>query len=192
MEGWDEQYLQGRTKWILTQKGAGSQKEKQAEGEEAADAGLAEQDFCQTSLVLMKWFLNFFNVPPSTVLYTLTHLNCNFPSAERPVVFRWRGHSSAEWGRDRKIQNWGKFDRKNIQNWSDFLCDTSVNFGCRPWLTVQELLRKYGFGSWTKPEEVWRGRNISKVSVIITTILLSKKWPYATKKGRSKATPICH
>ena len=47
-------YLQGRTKRILTQEGAGSQKEKQAEGEEAADAGLAEQDFCQTSLVLMK------------------------------------------------------------------------------------------------------------------------------------------
>ena len=85
-----------------------------------------------------------------------------------------------------------KFYRKNIQNWSEFLCDTSVNFTCRPWLTVQELLRKYGFGSWTKPEEVWRGRNISRVSVIITTILLSKKWPYATKKGRSKATPICH
>merc|ERR1712173_526801 len=31
---------------------------------------------------------------------------------------------------------------------------------------IEELLRKYGFGSWTKPEEVWRGRNISRVSVI--------------------------
>ena len=150
MESWDEQYLQGRTKWILTQEGAGSQKEKQAEGEEAADAGLAEQDFCQTSLVLMKWFLNFFNVPPSTVLYTLTHLNCNFPLAERPVVFRWRGHSSAEWGRDGKIQNWGKILPK--KSWAKFFCDISVNWGCRPWLMiVQELLRKYGCCSWTKP-----------------------------------------
>merc|ERR1712109_368509 len=26
---------------------------------------------------------------------------------------------------------------------------------------IEELLRKYGFGIWTKPEEVWRGRNIS-------------------------------
>ena len=78
-------------------------------------------------------------------------------------------------------------------NKKKYITHTSVNFVCRPWLmTVQELLRKYGFGSWTKPEEVWRGRNISRVSVIITTILLSKKWPYATKKGRSKATPICH
>jgi len=39
---------------------------------------------------------------------------------------------------------------------------------------IEELLRKYGFGSWTRPEEVWRGRNISRVSVIITTILLKK------------------
>jgi len=31
---------------------------------------------------------------------------------------------------------------------------------------IEELLRKYGFGSWTKPEEVWRGRNISRVSEI--------------------------
>jgi len=31
---------------------------------------------------------------------------------------------------------------------------------------IEELLRKYGFGSWTKPEEVWRGRNISRGSEI--------------------------
>ena len=192
MEGWDEQYLQGRTKWILTQEGAGSQKEKQAEGEEAADAGLAEQDFCQTSLVLMKWFLNFWMSHPAQCctlwpISTATSPQQNSRSSSADEVTALQNEGGMERS---KIEV--KFYRKNIQNWSEFLCDTSVNFACRPWLTVQELLRKYGFGSWTKPEEVWRGRNISRVSVIITTILLSKKWPYATKKGRSKATPICH
>ena len=77
-------------------------------------------------------------------------LNRNFLSAERPVVFRWRGHSSAEWGRDGKIQNWGKILPK--KSWAKFFCDISVNWGCRPWLMiVQELLRKYGCCSWTKP-----------------------------------------
>ena len=37
---------------------------------------------------------------------------------------------------------------------------------------VQELLKKYGFGRWTKPEEVWKGRNISRLSVIITMIMI--------------------
>ena len=37
---------------------------------------------------------------------------------------------------------------------------------------VQELLKKYGFGRWTKPEEVWKGRNISRLSVIITMIII--------------------
>jgi hypothetical protein len=27
---------------------------------------------------------------------------------------------------------------------------------------IEELLKKYGFGSWVKPEEVWRGRDFSK------------------------------
>jgi hypothetical protein len=27
-------------------------------------------------------------------------------------------------------------------------------------------LKKYGFGHWTKPEEVWKGRNISRLSEI--------------------------
>ena len=31
--------------------------------------------------------------------------------------------------------------------------------------TIEELLRKYGFGSWTKPEEVWRGRDVARYSV---------------------------
>ena len=30
---------------------------------------------------------------------------------------------------------------------------------------IEELLRKYGFGSWTKPEEVWKGRQIGHYSV---------------------------
>ena len=82
-----------------------------------------------------------------------------------------------------------KFYRKNIQSWATFFCDISVNWGCRPWLMiVQELLRKYGFGSWTKPEEVWRGRNISRVSVIITTILL-KKMAICYQKRRGKLRP---
>jgi len=31
---------------------------------------------------------------------------------------------------------------------------------------IEELLKKYGFGQWTKPEEVWKGRNISRLSEI--------------------------
>jgi hypothetical protein len=31
---------------------------------------------------------------------------------------------------------------------------------------IEELLKKYGFGRWTKPEEVWKGRNISRLSEI--------------------------
>merc|ERR1712130_1019759 len=31
---------------------------------------------------------------------------------------------------------------------------------------IEELLKKYGFGQWTKPEEVWKGRNISRHSEI--------------------------
>ena len=38
---------------------------------------------------------------------------------------------------------------------------------------VQELLKKYGFGRWTKPEEVWKGRNISRLSVIIAMIIVN-------------------
>lgn len=30
--------------------------------------------------------------------------------------------------------------------------------------TIEELLRKYGFGSWTQPEEVWRGRGVATYS----------------------------
>lgn len=33
--------------------------------------------------------------------------------------------------------------------------------------TIEELLRKYGFGSWTQPEEVWRGRGVATYSVFI-------------------------
>ena len=33
---------------------------------------------------------------------------------------------------------------------------------------IEELLRKYGFGSWTKPEEVWKGRSIGHYSVSAT------------------------
>ena len=33
---------------------------------------------------------------------------------------------------------------------------------------IEELLRKYGFGTWTKPEEVWRGRNISHYIPVIS------------------------
>ena len=56
-------------------------------------------------------------------------------------------------------------------------------------MTVQELLRKYGFGSWTKPEEVWRGRNISRVSVIITTIFLNEM-TICNQRGRGKLCPF--
>ena len=38
---------------------------------------------------------------------------------------------------------------------------------------VQELLKKYGFGRWTKPEEVWKGRNISRLSVINTMVIVN-------------------
>jgi len=36
---------------------------------------------------------------------------------------------------------------------------------------IEELLKKYGFGQWTKPEEVWKGRNISRHSEIPETSL---------------------
>ena len=39
-------------------------------------------------------------------------------------------------------------------------------------MIVQELLKKYGFGRWTKPEEVWKGRNISRLSVINVNIVV--------------------
>ena len=118
-------------------------------------------------------------------------LNRNFLSAERPVVFRWRGHSSAEWGRDGKIQNWGKILPK--KSWAKFFCDISVNWGCRPWLMiVQELLSCWGsmvVAAGLSQEDVWRGRNISRVSVIITTILL-KKMAICYQKGRGKLRPF--
>ena len=40
-------------------------------------------------------------------------------------------------------------------------------------MIVQELLKKYGFGRWTKPEEVWKGRNISRLSVINTMVIVN-------------------
>ena len=40
-------------------------------------------------------------------------------------------------------------------------------------MIVQELLKKYGFGRWTKPEEVWKGRNISRLSVINIMVIVN-------------------
>jgi len=38
---------------------------------------------------------------------------------------------------------------------------------------IEELLRKYGFGSWTKPEEVWKGRQIGHYSSSSSEYLLA-------------------
>ena len=173
MEGWDEQYLQGRTKWILTQ-----------------------EVWRSKIFVKLLWYwwndfwISLMSHPAQCCtlwpISTATSPQQNGRSSSADEVTALQNEGGMERS---KIEV--KFYRKNIQSWATFFCDISVNWGCRPWLMiVQELLRKYGFGSWTKPEEVWRGRNISRVSVIITTILLSKKWPYATKRAEVKLRPF--